>query len=70
MEEVVTPFMVCFRLIYIFLEVMLMSGIDGTKSCLEDYILFILFYYLFVSNHYLDMLPSLSEGSVYRAPQN
>ena len=47
-----------------------MSGIDGTKSCLEDYILFILFYYLFVSNHYLDMLPSLSEGSVYRAPQN
>ena len=42
--EVVTPFMVCFRLIYIFLEVMLMSGIDGMRSCLEDYILFILFF--------------------------
>ena len=43
MREVATPHKVCFPLIYIFFEVMLMSRIDGIRSCLEDYIL-ILFY--------------------------
>ena len=33
----------CFSLIYIFFEVMLMSGIDGIGCCLEDRILLFLF---------------------------
>ena len=44
MVEVATPSKFCFPLIYIFFEVMLMSRIDGIRSCLEDYIL------LFVSD--------------------
>ena len=43
MVEVATPSKVCFPLIYVFFEVMLMSGIDGIRSCLEDYILLFLF---------------------------
>ena len=39
MVEVATPSKVCFPFIYIFYEVMLMSRIDGIRSCLEDYIL-------------------------------
>ena len=41
--EVVTPSKVCFPLIYIFFEVMLMSEVDGIRSCFEDYILLFLF---------------------------
>ena len=41
--EVATASKVCFPLIYIFLEVMLMFGIDGIGGCLEDYILLFLF---------------------------
>ena len=43
MVEVVTPSKVCFPLIHIFFEVMLVLGIDGIRSCLEDYILIFLF---------------------------
>ena len=43
MVEVATPSKVCFPLIYVFFEVMLMSEIDGIRSCLEDYILLFLF---------------------------
>ena len=43
MVEVATPSKVCFPLVYVFFEVMLMSGIDGIRSCLEDYILLFLF---------------------------
>ena len=43
MVEVVTPSKVCFPLIYIFFEVMLMSEVDGIRSCFEDYILLFLF---------------------------
>ena len=40
MVEVATPSKVCFPLIYIFFEVMLMSGIHKIRGSLEDYILF------------------------------
>ena len=54
---------VCFPLIYIFFEVMLMSRIDGIRSCLEDYILLFLFDY--VSIFSIVMLGSFrSEGLV------
>ena len=43
MVEVAVPSKVCFPLIYVFFEVMLMSGIDGSRSYLEDYILLFLF---------------------------
>ena len=43
MVKVATPSKVCFPLVYLFFEVMLMSGIDGIRSCLEDYILLFLF---------------------------
>ena len=43
MVEVATPNKVCFPLIYIFLEVMLIPRIDGIRSCLEDCILLFLF---------------------------
>ena len=39
MFEVATLSKVYFPLIFIFFEVMLMSRIDGIRSCLEDYIL-------------------------------
>ena len=42
--EVATSSNVFFSLIYIFFEAMLMSSIDGIRSCLEDYILLFLFY--------------------------
>ena len=41
--EVAAASKVCFPLIYIFFEVMLMSGIDEIRGCLEDYILLFLF---------------------------
>ena len=41
--EVATPSKVCFPLIYIFFEVMLMLGIDEIRGCFEDYILLFLF---------------------------
>ena len=34
--EVATPSKVCFPLIYNFFQVMLMSGIDEIRGCLED----------------------------------
>ena len=40
MVEVATPSKVCFPLIYIFFEVMFMSGIDRIRGSLEDYILY------------------------------
>ena len=40
--EVTTLSKVCFPLIYIFFEFVLMSRIDGIGSCLEDYILLFL----------------------------
>ena len=43
MVEVATPSKACFPLIYIFFDVVLMSGIDGTRGCLEDYISLFLF---------------------------
>ena len=41
--DVAPPSKVCFSLIYIFFEVMLMLRIDRIRSCLEDYILLFLF---------------------------
>ena len=55
MVEVATPSEVCFLLIYIFFEVMLMSGIDEIRGCLEDYILLFLFdvcIFLHINNKY------------------
>ena len=50
MVEVAAQSKVCFPLIYVFFKVMLMSGIDGIKSCLEDYSLLfpfdVCFYFL------------------------
>ena len=43
MVEVATPSKVCLPLVYIFFEVMLMSGIDEIRGRLEDYILLFLF---------------------------
>ena len=43
MVEMATPSKVCFLLIYVFFEAILMSGIDRIRSCLEDYILLVLF---------------------------
>ena len=36
--EVATPSKDCFHLIYIFFEVMLMSGVGEIRSCLKNYI--------------------------------
>ena len=43
MVEMAAPSKVCFPLISFFFEVMLMSGMDGIRSFLEDYILLFLF---------------------------
>ena len=40
--EVATPSKICFPLIYIFFEVMLITGIDGIRGYLEGYILLFL----------------------------
>ena len=42
MVEVAIPWNICFNLIYIFFGFMLMSGIDRTRSWLEDFFLFLL----------------------------
>ena len=42
MVKVATPFKVCFPLIYIFFEVILMPVIDGIDSFLEDYYFYFL----------------------------
>ena len=43
MVDLATPSKLCFPLIYIFFEVMLVSRIDVIRSCLEDCILLFLF---------------------------